>query len=234
MLIFIAGMPRSGSTYSFNVVRRALSRRGSVASVTSDKRAQFTSNETAHAIYKAHDADDELLSLLRSGSVKSICTIRKPESAVLSWLNTFGGEPADVVDTVMLPWMRLYERIAAYSLILSMDEIENRRLLSTWKVGRYVCPDYSLLEWAKDCHNLSKRRVSYLLKEIESRKRQVVDGGWTYYDEETFFHRRHISDRNQFITKPDVLADIRKRLAPWLDKNGDLIRLDRNLMSPGQ
>ena len=224
MLIFIAGMPRSGSTYSFNVVKQALSRRGDVASVTSDRRAQFTSGETNHAIYKAHDADDELLSLLQNGSIKSICTIRKPEIAVLSWLNTFGGEPTQVIDTVMLPWMRLYERIAAHSLVISLDEIEGRRLRSTWKIGRYACPDYSPVEWMKDCRNFSKRRVSDLLKEVEDKKRKVVEGGWTYYDEETFFHRRHISDRSKFDTRPEVLAYIRNRFAPWLDGNGNLIR----------
>lgn len=228
MLVFVSGMPRSGSTYSFNVIRRSLSRRGSIASVTSDKRAQFTSGETTHAIYKAHEADEELVGMLRNGSVKSVCTVRKPESAVLSWLNTFGGESAQVVDTVMLPWMRLYERIAAHSLVIGMEEIESRRLRSTWRIGRYVCADYSPLEWVGDCRELSKRRISSLLDDVEKKKRKIVDGGWTYYDEETFFHRRHISDRSKFDTNPDVLANIRERLAPWLDSNGDLIRFGRN------
>lgn len=224
MLVFVSGMPRSGSTYSFNVVRRSLSRRGSVASITSDKRAQFTSGDTTHAIYKAHYADEELLGMLRDGSVKSVCTVRKPESAVLSWLNTFGGDPAHVVDTIMLPWMRLYERIAAHSLVVSMEEIESHRLRSTWKIGRYVCADYSPLEWIKDCRELSKRRISRLLNDVEQKKRKIVDSGWTYYDAETFFHRRHISDRSKFETKPDVLLEIRRRLAPWLDRDGNLVR----------
>ncbi|MDX8524482.1 hypothetical protein RFM68_08185 [Mesorhizobium sp. MSK_1335] len=230
MLVFVSGMPRSGSTYSYNVIKQALSRRGGVASVLSDRRAQFTSGQTAHAIYKAHDADDELIAFVRNGSVKSVCTIRKPENAVLSWLTMFDGEPAQVIDAVMLPWLRLYERIAAHSLVVSMDEIEGRRLRSTWKIGRYVCPDYSPIEWAKDCRDLSKRRISDLLKDVEDRKRKIVDGGWTYYDEETFFHRRHISDRSKFDTRPEVLADIRNRLAPWLDQNGNLIRLERKTL----
>ena len=225
MLVFVSGMPRSGSTYSFNVAKRALSRRGSVVGITSDKRMQLTSGETTHTIYKAHNADDELLGLIREGSAKSICTIRKPENAVLSWLNTFGGEPAQVIDTIIVPWMHLYERIAQHSLVISMEEIEGRRLFSTWKIGRFVCSDYSVLEWGMDWRKLSKRRISNLLKDVEEKKRKIVDGGWTYYDEETFFHRRHISDRSKFDTSQELRLEIRDRLAPWIDHNGDLVRL---------
>ncbi|WP_311029273.1 hypothetical protein [Mesorhizobium koreense] len=225
MIVFVSGMPRSGSTYSFNVVKRALLRRGSVASILADKREQLTSGETTHAIYKAHDADDDLVRMLRDGLVKSVCTIRKPENAVLSWLNTFGGEPAEVVDTVMLPWMRLFERIAKHSLVIGMEEIESRRLRSTWKIGRYTCANYSPVEWMNDCRQLSKRRVSTLLTNIENKKRNIIDHGWTYYDEETFFHRRHISDRRKFEKRSEVLLEIRCRLAPWLDRDGNLVRL---------
>ena len=165
---------------------------------------QLTSGETTHTIYKAHNADDELLGLIREGSAKSICTIRKPENAVLSWLNTYGGEPAQVIDTIIVPWMHLYERIAQHSLVISMEEIEGRRLFSTWKIGRFVCSDYSVLEWGMDWRKLSKRRISNLLKDVEEKKRKIVDGGWTYYDEETFFHQRHISDRSKFDTSQEL------------------------------
>lgn len=224
MQVFISGMPRSGSTYSFNVARRALARRGGV-STTPDGAIQFKNSGEPHAIYKAHSADDELVSKIHDGTVKSVCTIRKPENAVLSWLTTFGGEPAQLIDTVMLPWIHLYERIAKHSLVISMEEIETRRLSSTWKIGRYLCGDYSPLEWLMDCRQLSKGRVSNLLKDVEAKKRNIVDGGWTYYDKETFFHRRHISDRSKFDTRDEVLSDIRERLAPWLDDHGNLIRL---------
>ena len=224
MQVFISGMPRSGSTYSFNVVRRALSRRGGVSAIL-DGAIKFKNDGRSHAIYKAHDADDELVSKIRDGTVKSICTIRRPENAVLSWLNTFGGEPAEVIDAVMLPWMRLYERIAKHSLVISMEEIESRRFSSTWKIGRYACGDYSPLEWLVDCRQFSKNRVTNMLKDVEAKRRNIVDAGGTYYDKETLFHRRHISDRSKFDSRAEVLLDIRQRLALWLDDRGNLIRL---------
>src|SRR5437764_605665 len=92
MIVLIAGMHRSGSTFSFNVVRELLQRRGGAyqevcSSVTS---AVERSDGSGHVLVKEHLFDDVTLRLVELGAVKAVCTIRRPEDAVASLMETFG------------------------------------------------------------------------------------------------------------------------------------------------
>ena len=67
--------------------------------------------------------------------------------------------------------------------------------------------------------------------------RQLVDMGCTYYDRETFFHRRHISDGDYIGAFPfddsQCLA-IRNCLGSRIDGNGRLVSRQSLLYCPGE
>ncbi|HEX6409545.1 MAG TPA: hypothetical protein VFZ88_03030, partial [Sphingomicrobium sp.] len=92
MIVFIAGMPRSGSTFSFNIARRLLEDRGSVyQEPTGDLLGAFERlGGAAHLLLKGHSADKVTLQLAQLGAMKVVCTVRKPADAIASWMTTFG------------------------------------------------------------------------------------------------------------------------------------------------
>lgn len=222
MLVFISGMPRSGSTFSHNVVRMALERRAkSVVSVTTEDSAPIFAQTADHIIAKAHGADDHLLALVRCGAVKSVCTVRRPEDAVLSWMHVFGFSLDEAIQAFSR-WFSMFERISAHSLVVTLDEIERFPLLTAYRIGRHVCPDYTLVEAYQTARAMSKKRVKKIADAVENGDRQAIDIGFSRYDNTTFFHRRHISDRSQFDRRPEVTEAVRQHLGPWLNELGDV------------
>lgn len=222
MLVFISGMPRSGSTFSHNVVRMALERRAkSVVSVTTENSAPIFAHTADHIIAKAHGADDHLLALVRCGAVKSVCTVRRPEDALLSWMHVFGFSLDEAIEAFS-KWFAMFERISTRSLVVTLDEIERFPLLAAYRIGRYICPDYTIIEAYQTARAMSKKRVKKIADAVERGDRQAVDIGFTRYDATTYFHRRHISDRSQFDRRPEVASAVRKHLGPWLNESGEV------------
>ncbi len=231
MLVFISGMFRSASTYSYNVARQALMARGPTVGVSLADTPEILSHATGtHLINKAHRADDMMISLVRIGAAKSICTVRRPERAVLSWMHTFGFSVSEAI-AQFEEWFALYEQIAPLSLVVDMEAIENRPFRATLKIGRHLFADYGLLEAASAARTFSKRRVEKIASEVASGQRRSVDIGFSKYDPETFFHRRHISDRDSMTDDPATINEVRKRLGRWIDADGrlhPLARLERD------
>lgn len=142
-LYFIAGVPRSGSTFSFNIVRELLESRGVVAQrpdisfdgvLADNPRADF-------AIIKAHDATRSTLDRIQAGEVKVICTVRKPEDAIASWMEAFGFGLDQSIDMIM-SWLRLFEKIHDHALIVDYEEIDRRYIQAALKIARYAVPDF--------------------------------------------------------------------------------------------
>jgi len=222
MLVFISGMPRSGSTFSHNVVRIALEKRsGSVVSITTEDSAPIFAQTADHIIAKAHGADEHLVTLVRCGAVKSVCTVRRPEDAVLSWMHVFGFSLDESLEAFS-KWFLMFERISQHSLVITLSEIERFPLLAAYRIGRHVCPDYTIIEAYRTARALSKKQVKRITEAVERGERQAIDIGFSRYDNTTFFHRRHISDRNQFDRRPEVTDAVRERLGPWLNEFGEV------------
>ncbi|HVA39059.1 MAG TPA: hypothetical protein VNF49_00220 [Candidatus Binataceae bacterium] len=87
MIVFIGGMQRSGSTFSFNVVREILRRHGGVYQETTPhvlgavEQAVAKAPQAKHVIVKAHSIDEPSLAALRLGGIRAIRTVRRPEDA---------------------------------------------------------------------------------------------------------------------------------------------------------
>jgi len=97
MLVFCNGMPRSASTWSYNValglLRRSAS--GEVHGGYDDNLPRFLGSlpaSAAHAVVKSHSLDSAGRSLVQLGVAKVIYTWRNLADAVASFMTMFGAD----------------------------------------------------------------------------------------------------------------------------------------------
>jgi hypothetical protein len=116
MIVFIAGMPRSVSTFSFNIAREALSARGRLHQENSrNVLAELAqAGDVDHVLIKAHQLDGLSILLGRYGAMRVICTVRKPEDAVASWMQMFNASEEEAI-AGMRAWLRLYQELKPFA-----------------------------------------------------------------------------------------------------------------------
>jgi hypothetical protein len=110
MIVYIAGMPRSGSTFSFKVAHDALRARGSVhlvAPPSNTLQELARAGDAKHVLFKVHQLDEAGILLARYSAARVICTVRKPEDAVASLMQVFDRSEEDSISTIRA-WLRHY------------------------------------------------------------------------------------------------------------------------------
>lgn len=194
MLVFVAGMQRSGSTFSFNVVRELLAKRGVLYQEphSSIHAVIPRSGEADHIIIKAHVTDEHTLRLIKLGAVKAICTVRKPEDAIASWMETFDAPLSDAIDRLE-KWFGFFEQIRKHALIVRYEDIDKRPFRAAWKISRALSVDATPLEIYRIAKTHDKRAVKEMADSLSVSGEKVKDVGFSYYDERTYYHRRHVS-----------------------------------------
>jgi len=214
MIIFIGGMPRSGSTFAFNVVRDVLWARGRVhQEATSDVLGAVNRGEGAsHVIVKAHSLDASALAAARRGVFRTIITVRRIEDACASWLEIFPDLPVSTCWDVMHGWLDLYQQIGSSGLRVSYNTIDRRHWIAAWRIGRYVARDVTPLEIARIVWRYRKAAVKQRTDTLASAGANIANAGWTHYDKVTFFHRRHVSPVSSAPAEHRLSADILQRV----------------------
>jgi hypothetical protein len=227
VIILVAGMPRSGSTFSYNIVRELLERRGIVRKEHSFDFVPLVEQEARadHVILKVHAADDLLLGLVKLGAIKAICTVRKPEDAIASWMDTFGfGLDASLEQ--MIRWLEMFYRLHRHALILPYDHIDRHPVRAAIRIGNMVCPDARLLEIFDVTRRYSKSKVAKVTAAMRPDPDRTDDISFSFYDRETFFHRRHVSNLKSKSARErigeEAVSLIRSRLNKWVDEDGNL------------
>jgi hypothetical protein len=220
-------MPRSGSTFSFNIVRCLLEARGTVYQeptgniLTAVERA----NGAAHLLCKGHGADEVTLKLAKLGAIKVVCTVRKPEDAIASWMRTFDFTLEQSLG-VMENWLWMFNSIRAHALVLPFEEIDREPKSAAWKIARYVCNDVDELAVERIATEFTKAKVKDISEDVEARKGHIQDLGFSFYDKRTFFHRRHVSSVETVEAADRIgteqVSAIRRALAAWCDGEGNL------------
>jgi len=122
MIVIIAGMPRSGSTYTFNVVRELLLLDGDRETswvTTNDFSGSMRDSSGKHLIIKSHHPDEIMRKLISLNAAYFICSIRKPEDAVVSWMRTFNATLDESID-VLKDWFLMYKELSL-SKICTID-----------------------------------------------------------------------------------------------------------------
>ncbi len=196
MVVVIGGMIRSGSTFSFNIVKEILAQTGTVdiSFANSIDSSVFSRADNQHFILKTHSPDEDILARIKQGSIRCVCTIRRPEDSIASFIKAFGLPLEFGIESVKqwLDWYRLVSQ-----LVLSIDYgiIDLQRRLAVTRIIEYIGlgSDEALVETLAERYDKStlKARFDSLVND-----EHTVDIGFSYYESQTFFHRRHISSLN--------------------------------------
>jgi gamma-glutamylcysteine synthetase len=196
MIVLIAGMPRSGSTFSFNVAREILSARGSVYQEACDDVVGVVgrSDGADHVLVKTHNLDEPSLALARVGAMCIIVTVRRVEDAMASWFDAFGSVPEPTALDFMHHWICLFQHLRTKALIIPYNQIDRRPWLAVWRIARAICPIVYPSEVLAITRQLSKATVKRQTDTLPIEAPGVVDIGFSHYDARTLLHRRHVSD----------------------------------------
>ena len=214
-------MPRSGSTFSFNVVREVLQVRGTLHQETCEDvlGAVNRAGKARHVLVKAHALDRASMDLAKAGAFRTVITVRRLEDAIASWLNAFDTLPEQTATAVMQGWLQMYHELRDHSLVVPYEEIDKTPRLAVRRIARGICADAGAVELFRIAHRWERARVKRRADQI-MRGSQVEDLGWSYYDTETFLHRRHISEYTSLAAEervaPERLARIRAALEEQL------------------
>lgn len=226
MLVLIAGMHRSGSTFSFNIAREALSTTGSVHHDVANNLLPLLNSapKAAHFLLKSHGLEEDTLRLVEFGAFKTVVTVRRPEDAIASFIETFGFTLDNSI-AVVNGWMKYFERLRPYSLVLPYELINEAPLEAAWKITSYLTPGLSRADSDAIAAQYNKADLKAKFDQLSQTDQDVSDIGFSYYDQKTFFHRRHISsvqDRSAIerIGEEAVLK-IRHSLSQHIDENGN-------------
>lgn len=225
MIVTIGGMYRSGSTFTFNVVREILCEMGSTFTIPDNslENALKLAVDSEHLIIKSHAPDQLITSLIAKKAILCICTYRKPEDAIASWLRVFGGT-LDATITITKSWLEWHSKAFNTTLNIPYDLIEQDPLNAIYKIQQYLTG----LENVDKASVLTEKYQKTALKEkfdLLQQTENTTDLGFTYYDKETFFHRRHISSVKSISALEEFsqneIAYIRDQLNEFVDIDGN-------------
>jgi len=224
MIVFVAGMPRSGSTFCFNVAREVLAKDGTVyAEPTLDiGAARQNAGNAAHVIIKGHSDTEALRMAITKGEIRTICSIRSPYAGIASWMDTFG-YTLDESISAFKGWLEVYQEIAPYCLTIGYDTIEKRPMEAAASIGGYLLPGEDARALAE---KYSKSAVAALADKIDKDASTTRDLGFSYYDTTTFFHRRHVSSLEERVPESTLtsadMAKIRREIYGTPQEKGSL------------
>lgn len=223
MIVVVAGMQRSGSTFSYNVARELLDARGGVSTFATNSLMEALSPPTTarHVIIKTHAPDDLINSLLKKDGVPCLCTVRKPEDAIASWMHVFGFTFQESVSTYR-QWLMWHQSMFRHMLNLRYEEIDKYPVLAIRKISRYLVHDWGLAETARIWRCNRKDTIHAQTKQLACE--DSIDIGFSHYDRRTFYHRRHISSLNSRAATEclpkEQIQFIRDELRDFVDKSG--------------
>ena len=218
MIVVAGGMIRSGSTFAFNIVREALLRKGPVRAYSTNRldASEREQPTPVHVIVKSHSPDLDLLAEIRNGSIPCVCTIRKAEDAIASWTRTFGFPIEHGIEMVR-QWLVWHEGVRHKVLTVDYAVIEQRPRDAATAILEHLNLETDT-RWLDGV--LDKYEKGALKRQLDGLPNdgKTIDVGFSYYDRETFFHRRHISSERARSAEEDLtsaqLAQIRAALAP--------------------
>lgn len=223
MIVIIAGMYRSGSTFTFNIAREILEGAVDVLSANSVTAAEQIRAQVRHLVIKSHLPDDALVAMINSGQAICIRTYRKPEEAVASWMDTFGYSFEDSLKAIC-GWMDRHHSAHCDALNIPYEMIEDRPLSAILMIQYYL---YGRIN-RPQARELNKR---YNKAQIKQRCDAMLDNadnvniGFSYYNPETFFHRRHVSSVTRRTVSNTLsaaqIAAVREAFVDYVDADGE-------------
>ena len=195
-------MPRSGSTWAFNVVLKLLQLcdpHGAIYSAYNEHQGPLLSSldpTWGHIIIKSHILDSTSYVLCRAGAAKFVYTWRHPYDAVASMMRMFGhsfeASMGSIRSSIGL-WS--FHRASATGIIVAYSSIiENptdtiKRIASC--LGLQARPD-QVEHVANETSVEQAKRASQNFEQLAPDR--IIRDGCHTYDRETLLHHHHIVD----------------------------------------
>jgi hypothetical protein len=200
MLVICDGMPRSASTWSYNVVLELLRRTTDnlVHGGYSDDTSLYLAEaplESEHLVLKCHAHDAVARALLHAGAAKAVYTHREPAAAVESAMWMFGLDFETAVSTVegSLELLELHRRVRT-GLVVSYDEITTAPQQAVGRIATFlgVHAGPAVIDAVVEATSLG--RVRQKLEELAAPEAEgmLVRHGESVYDPDTLLHPRHV------------------------------------------
>lgn len=198
MLVICNGMPRSASTWSFNVTVELLRRDAPGAEIHSgydEDLARFLAMMPAgarHAVVKCHQLDDRARALTADGRARLIYTWRDPADAVVSCMRMFSYDFKTALGAVA-PSLELHQLHLreGQALVLRYHELVGEPAATAERIARHIGlnPDPRIISAVVDDWSLERTR--------ERADALPVDGlvpvaPGIEHDPKTLLHRDHI------------------------------------------
>lgn len=247
MIILCTGMPRSGSTWSYNVCKTILQAAfpGSslwtgyceeVGRVVEDHR-----QDTDHLLIKCHNlADAGSRHYIERNQPKLVYTYRDPRSAVASGMVVFGHSFEHMVALVLgsLQFMD-YQMNVANPLLISYGELSTASMATIRRILRYLgieIADDAIREIGRRCGRREMTRIAAQIDSLDPHEVQR-DGQYVMH-RPTLIHRNHL--REEGAAWHGVLSDAQARHVievtrrwehRWLSERGALAHLVRRVRS---
>jgi hypothetical protein len=195
-------MPRSASTWSYNVCLRLLAQDFAPPSIHADFHESFavTVSEIAadfrHLLLKSHTLDDLGRRMLWLGAVKAIYTYRDPLDAIPSYMRMFGTS-FDVAFSAIRDSVELlrFHQGTGNSCIVSYPSVIRSPFEAIRKVNEYLglsADEESLARIAHETGIATMKNVADRIA-LAPPESLVRVNGFTY-DRRTLLHKDHIRD----------------------------------------
>jgi Sulfotransferase domain len=220
-------MIRSGSTFSFNIARELLLRSGSAVTAFANSFGGVPLESSTHLILKSHAPDKSVTDEVKDGTLACICTVRKPEDAIASFMRAFGFSLEESISAVNA-WLSWYSSVFKHVLTIEYEAIDEfpRNVIS--RIDEFLTGDTCDERSSALAEKYSKSDLKAKLDRLEQNS-NTIDLGFTYYDSETFFHRRHISSITSHSASSSLSASeisrIRTELSAFIDAGGNFKRI---------
>jgi len=228
VLVLCTGMRRSGSTWSFNIVKQLLARTsntvyGGYNDLGDALRRQGSVCE--HVIVKTHAPEELGRALIKQRACRTVFTYREPLDSILSGMETFGSPLETQSDGVKndLDLMR-FQVEAGGVLCVWYGDIVERTQEVVQAIADYLAlalPADAIADIATMLSRDNVRRVIATLGKSASQS-QV---GSTQWDVGTLFSRHHVrahpSDPAQ-VFSPAEVAQITERLSGYVGADASL------------
>ena len=226
MIVLCNGMPRSASTWSFNVCRLLLQQLRPEAALCARYHEKISEaidplrGSYEHVILKCHTLDERGRELCRFGVARAIYTHRDPFDAIHSAMVMFQHSFEDALDSIRRS-LDLYQfhRSTGEAHIVSYDAIFRTPEKAIADLAAYLDLSASPELVKRIAAQTSMDAMKEIARQV-GRERHGIRTSRSLYDPETHVHRDHIRDGRTGHGRGYLSAEQLRRaeaaLAPYL------------------
>lgn len=196
-LIVVFGLPRTGTTWSFNATKKMLEKKGeNFQSGFAHKPSVNWVENPETLLMKTHTPwrMDELSNLVEKGAGKLIMSVRDPGQTVLSQIRVFKSKNKKVYRKQMLE--RIVSQYDKYEK--SLDDFPEFLIIDEWNIEQ---DPHSICKQINSYCDINNKHVSDVARALS--KEQVAnfvknrfdeDADFSEFDEDSHWHAHHIRE----------------------------------------